>query len=88
VFFHTETDDAFAFQGLAAQLVQQALVDVRRSGKRIVPLCRYEAKFLKKYDEFADITDPVTPDVLRWLEEAGPWLRMAAAFSGGAWDDD
>jgi predicted GNAT family acetyltransferase len=68
VFFHTEVDDAFAGQGLAAQLVQQALVDVRQSGKRIVPVCPYVAKFLKKHAEFADITDPVTPDVLRWLE--------------------
>lgn len=68
VFFHTEIDDAFAGQGLAAQLVQRALTDVRESGKRIVPVCSYIAKFLKRHEEFADITDPVTPDVLRWLE--------------------
>lgn len=68
VFFHTEIDDAFAGQGLGAQLVQQALADVRESGKRIVPVCPYVAKFLKKHAEFADITDPVTPDVLRWLQ--------------------
>ncbi|MFD5270797.1 GNAT family N-acetyltransferase [Streptomyces sp. NPDC058335] len=68
VFFHTEVDDAYAGQGLAAQLVQQALVDVLQAGKRIVPVCPYVAKFLKRHDEFADITDPVTPDVLRWLE--------------------
>jgi predicted GNAT family acetyltransferase len=67
VFFHTEIDDTFAGQGLAAQLVQQALADVRESGKRIVPVCPYVATFLKRHDEFADITDPVTPDVLRWL---------------------
>ncbi|MFF3905832.1 GNAT family N-acetyltransferase [Streptomyces sp. NPDC001848] len=68
VFYHTEVDDAFAGQGLASQLVQQALTDVRASGKRIVPVCPYVAKFLKKHEEFADITDPVTPDVLRWLD--------------------
>ncbi|MFJ9711733.1 GNAT family N-acetyltransferase [Streptomyces sp. NPDC101234] len=68
VFFHTEIDEAFAGQGLGAQLVQQALTDVRASGMRIVPVCPYVAKFLKRHDEFADITDPVTPDVLRWLE--------------------
>ncbi|WP_046731793.1 GNAT family N-acetyltransferase [Streptomyces humi] len=68
VFFHTEIDEAFAGQGLGAQLVQQALADVRASGMRIVPVCPYVAKFLKRHDEFADITDPVTPDVLRWLE--------------------
>ncbi|MFD5161984.1 GNAT family N-acetyltransferase [Streptomyces hawaiiensis] len=68
VFFHTEIDDTFAGQGLAAQLIQQALADVRQSGKRIVPVCPYVATFLKRHDEFADITDPVAPDVLRWLK--------------------
>ncbi|MFH8449616.1 GNAT family N-acetyltransferase [Streptomyces fungicidicus] len=69
VFFHTEVDEAFAGQGLGPRLVQQALTDVRASGMRIVPVCPYVAKFLKRHDEFADITDPVTPDVLRWLKE-------------------
>ncbi|MER5550421.1 GNAT family N-acetyltransferase [Streptomyces sp. NPDC002793] len=68
VFFHTEIDDAFAGQGLASVLVQEALTQVRASGKRIVPVCPYVAKFLKKHEEFADITDPVTPEVLQWLE--------------------
>ncbi|KUN01085.1 GNAT family acetyltransferase [Streptomyces yokosukanensis] len=68
VFYHTEIDDAFAGQGLASHLVQEALTDVRRSGKRIVPVCPYVAKFLKKHEEFADITDGVTPDVLEWLD--------------------
>lgn len=68
VFYHTEIDDAFAGQGLASILVQQALADVRAAGKRIVPVCPYVAKFLRKHDEFADMADPVTPEVLRWLE--------------------
>ncbi|MFJ8086496.1 putative GNAT family acetyltransferase [Streptomyces sp. SAI-170] len=69
VFFHTEVDDAFAGQGLAGKLVEEALTDVRAQGLRIVPVCPYVAKFLKKHTEFADITDPVTPDVLAWLEK-------------------
>ncbi|MFE3771608.1 MULTISPECIES: GNAT family N-acetyltransferase [unclassified Streptomyces] len=68
VFFHTEIDDAFAGQGLASILVRQALDDVRASGKRFVPVCPYVAKFLKSHDEFADLADPVTPEVLQWLE--------------------
>ncbi|MFE9557825.1 GNAT family N-acetyltransferase [Streptomyces sp. NPDC006692] len=68
VFYHTEIDDTHAGQGLAAQLVQQALTDVRDLGKRIVPVCPYVANYLKKHDEFADITDPVTPEMLRWLK--------------------
>ncbi|MEU9671175.1 GNAT family N-acetyltransferase [Streptomyces bobili] len=68
VFYHTGVDDAFAGQGLAAQLVREALTDVRRSGKRIVPVCPYVAKFLTQHEEFEDITDPVTPEVLQWLD--------------------
>ncbi|MFG3012930.1 GNAT family N-acetyltransferase [Streptomyces cinerochromogenes] len=68
VFYHTEIDDAFAGQGLASRLVQEALTDVRNSGKRIVPVCPYVAKFLKRHEEFADLVDDVTPDVLRWLD--------------------
>ncbi|WP_329237236.1 N-acetyltransferase [Streptomyces sp. NBC_01460] len=70
VFFHTEIDDAFAGRGLASVLVEQALSHVRSTGKRIVPVCPYVAKFLKKHEEFADITDPVTPQILQWLETA------------------
>ncbi|MFE2143872.1 GNAT family N-acetyltransferase [Streptomyces sp. NPDC059456] len=68
VFFHTEIDDAYAGRGLAAILVEQALTDVRASGMRIVPVCPYVAKYLTKHLEFADITDPVTPEVLTWLD--------------------
>ncbi|MGY3334314.1 putative GNAT family acetyltransferase [Streptomyces filamentosus] len=68
VFFHTEVDDAYAGQGLASVLVAQALDDVRAAGMRIVPVCPYVAKFLKKHEEYADITDPVTPEVLTWLD--------------------
>lgn len=68
VFHHTEVDDAYAGQGLAAILVERALQDVRESGLRIVPVCPYVAKFLKRHTEFADITDPVTPQILQWLD--------------------
>lgn len=68
VFFHTEIDDAHAGQGLASVLVEQALTDVRAAGMRIVPVCPYVAKFLTKHQEFADITDPVTPEVRTWLD--------------------
>ncbi|WP_372504642.1 N-acetyltransferase [Streptomyces lavenduligriseus] len=47
----------------AARLVQEALTDVRRSGICIVPVCPYVAKYLERHEEFADITDPVTPEV-------------------------
>ncbi|HEU5429062.1 MAG TPA: GNAT family N-acetyltransferase [Actinocrinis sp.] len=68
VFYHTEVDDAFAGQGLASRLVQQALTDTRSAGKRIVPVCPYVAAFLKRHEEFADVTDAVTPEIGKWLE--------------------
>lgn len=69
VFFHTEVDDAFAGRGLAAQLVAYALRDVRAAGKRVVPVCPYVARFVSKHEEYDDLTDPVTSDVLQRLEE-------------------
>jgi predicted GNAT family acetyltransferase len=67
VFHHTEIDDAFAGQGLASALVTEALRDVRESGKRVVPVCPYWARWVKKHEEAAGVTDPVTPDILQWL---------------------
>ncbi|MGW8063064.1 GNAT family N-acetyltransferase [Streptomyces ziwulingensis] len=48
VFFPTEIDVAHAGQGLAGQLIRQALTDVRALGKRVVPVCPYVAKFLTR----------------------------------------
>ncbi len=66
VFYRTEVDDSFAGQCLASQLVEQALTDVRDAQMRVVAVCPYVAKFLEKHQEFADITDPVTPEIRRW----------------------
>ncbi|MFD5537012.1 GNAT family N-acetyltransferase [Streptomyces sp. NPDC127079] len=67
VFYHTEVDEAFAGQGLAGRLVREALTHARAAGKRVVPVCRYVAKFLQRHEGFADLADPVTPDVVQWL---------------------
>ncbi|MEU8527683.1 GNAT family N-acetyltransferase [Streptomyces sp. NPDC048629] len=66
VFVHTEVDAAHSGQGLAGILVRAALTDVRASGRRIVAVCPYVARYLKRHGEFADITDPVTPAVFQW----------------------
>jgi predicted GNAT family acetyltransferase len=70
VFFHTVVDEAFAGQGLGSVLVRHALADVREAGKRVVPVCPFVATFLQRHDEFADLADPVTPDVRHWLKAA------------------
>ncbi len=69
VFFHTEVGEEYGGQGLAARLVLDALTDVRASGKRIVPICPYVARYLERHDGFADLVDPVTPEVRGWLKE-------------------
>ncbi|ORV06978.1 GNAT family N-acetyltransferase [Mycobacterium celatum] len=68
VFYHTEIDDEFGGRGLATILVQEALEATRADGKRVVPVCEMVAGVLKKHPEFDDITDPVTPDILRWAK--------------------
>ena len=68
VFYHTEVEERFGGRGLATILVAEALEATRADGKRVVPLCPMVAAFIKKHPEFADITDPVTPAVLQWIE--------------------
>jgi len=61
IFYHTETSDDFAGQGLASKLVAAALADTRAAGKRIVAICPFVAAYVDKHDDFDDILDPVTP---------------------------
>lgn len=68
IFYHTEVDKAFARKGLASTLVERALVDARAAGKRIVPVCPYVARFVKRHPEFADAVDKPSPQLLHWLE--------------------
>ncbi|MEU2441780.1 GNAT family N-acetyltransferase [Streptomyces rubradiris] len=68
VFFHTEIDGAYAGRGLASRLIRAALDDARASGLRIVPMCPFVAAFLSKHDDYEAVTDPVTPQVLEWLD--------------------
>jgi predicted GNAT family acetyltransferase len=67
VFYHTEVQEAFGGRGLATILVTAALDDVRAQGMRIVAVCPLVSAFLKKHPAYADITDPVTKDILNWL---------------------
>jgi uncharacterized protein len=55
VFVHTEIDPAFRGRDLAATLVQEALDDARRNGRRVVPRCPYVAEFIDEHPEYADL---------------------------------
>lgn len=52
---HTETLQSRRGEGLAAELVRQALDDVRSTGARVVPACWYVADFIRDNPEYADL---------------------------------
>lgn len=64
VFFHTEVDDAYSGQGLAAQLVRAALDETIESGHRIVAVCPYVAAYVRKHPEYAEHVDATTKEHL------------------------
>jgi predicted GNAT family acetyltransferase len=68
VFYHTVIEPEFGGRGLATILVERALDATRADGKRIVPVCSMVANVIEKHPEFADLTDPVTADIQRWVE--------------------
>jgi uncharacterized protein len=68
VFYHTEVEERFGGRGLASILVGEALEATRADGKRAVAVCPMVAAFIKKHPEFRDLTDPVTPDILQWVQ--------------------
>ena len=54
IFFHTEVDDEYGGRGLGGILVGQAMADVARQGRTVVPLCPFVKGWLEKNgDEFA-----------------------------------
>lgn len=68
VFVHTEIDDGYAGHGLSSILVGAALDDIRAAGLRVVAVCPLVDGFVKKREQYADLTDPVTPAILRSLQ--------------------
>ncbi|MGV0744016.1 GNAT family N-acetyltransferase [Mycolicibacterium sp. XJ870] len=70
ILYHTEVDDKFEGQGLAATLVSEAMADTQAAGKRIVPVCPYIAKYVQRHHDFDDALDPVTPAALAAVESA------------------
>lgn len=69
VFTHTEVDSDFEGRGLATILISEALQNTRDAGKRIVAVCPMVANYVGKHDEYADVVDPVSTDLKRWLAD-------------------
>ncbi|MGU3292966.1 GNAT family N-acetyltransferase [Williamsia sp. M5A3_1d] len=69
IFFHTEVDEAFGGRGLGTLLVRGALEAMRDNGTRVVPVCPLFAAYLRKHDDFADIVDRPTREIMADLRE-------------------
>jgi predicted GNAT family acetyltransferase len=54
-FPHTEIFDQFEGQGLASELVTDALDDIRVRGKRVVATCPYVARFIDRHPDYQDL---------------------------------
>ena len=52
---HTVVDPAHRGRGLAAELVQYALDDIRSGGRTVVPSCSYVAEYLAGHPEYGDL---------------------------------
>jgi predicted GNAT family acetyltransferase len=52
VLVHTEVDEAYAGQGLGAQLAKFALDDAQARGVKVSPLCPFVAKYIDKHPEY------------------------------------
>jgi predicted GNAT family acetyltransferase len=55
VFPHTEIDPGLRGQGLGEILVQEALDDVRRSGRRVRAYCWFVREFLQQHAGYEDL---------------------------------
>ncbi|MHB1172630.1 MAG: GNAT family N-acetyltransferase [Lacisediminihabitans sp.] len=58
VFVHTEVEPDYAGHGLATQLIEWALDDVRGAGKHIRSECAMVSSYLKKHPGFEDLLEP------------------------------
>ena len=68
VFLHTEVADGFEGRGLASILVGEALGATKDEGLHIVAVCPMVAAYLDRHKEFDDVADPLSDDLVDWLE--------------------
>ena len=55
VITHTEVDPAYGGQGIARRLIEEVIAAARRDGAKIVPLCSYADKMMRRTDKYADV---------------------------------
>jgi hypothetical protein len=61
---HTEVDPVYEGKGLAGELVEGALQDLRERGLRVIPVCPFVRAWLRRHPEYADLitSDPALPE--------------------------
>lgn len=52
---HTAVPDAARGQGVGKALIERAVADARKEGRKIVPLCPYAKAEIKKHREWQDV---------------------------------
>ena len=55
VITHTEVDPAYGGQGIARRLIEEIIAEARRTGKKIVPVCSYAEKMMRRKEAYADV---------------------------------
>ena len=57
IFTHTEIDPAYEGRGVGSSLAREALDDVRKQGKHVVPQCPFIAGYIRRHEEYVDLVD-------------------------------
>lgn len=70
IFYHTAIDEKYGGQGLAGRLAAQALDETVAAGLKIVPVCPFIKKFLRKNIRYAANVQRRTPELLAVLDAA------------------
>lgn len=57
VMTHTEVPEELRGEGIASELVQQALDDVRERGEKVVPECPFVSSWVDDHPEYHDLLE-------------------------------
>ena len=61
VITHTEVDPAYGGQGIARRLIEVLIEAARRDGAKIVPVCSYAEKMMRRKEAYADVLESDAP---------------------------
>jgi predicted GNAT family acetyltransferase len=74
----TTVKDSFRHHGIATELIQFALDDIRARGKKVTIICPIVRGFVDQYPEYEDLVDPVHPGV---TSAAGTEARQSGSVA-------